>query len=200
MNNIKKVVKEKIKKYSNEEYLDGYIKNEFLTDNGNADIFLKINNKEELIDTRTVGNQLDLNKSVYDYIDDKASMLNNNIKLNLHILENVLTKDEEEKVKHIISEHYAIELYKIQKDYRRYKHKIFKLCHLGLIFLLFYAAIALAVSESFFIEIFIFLFSFTLWEAFDTFIYTLSDIKLKREKVTQKLVMAITIDNDKKGE
>ena len=68
MNSIKNVVKEKIKKYSNEEYLDGYIKNEFLTDNGNADIFLKINNKEELIDTRTVGNQLDLNKSVYGYL------------------------------------------------------------------------------------------------------------------------------------
>ena len=30
MNNIKREVKDKINKYSNEQYLDGYIKNEFL--------------------------------------------------------------------------------------------------------------------------------------------------------------------------
>ena len=199
MNNIKKQVKEKIKKYSNEEYLDGYIKSEYLTDNGNADIFLKINHKEELIDSRTTGNQLDLNKSVYDYIDDKVSMLNSNIKINLHILEDELTNAEQEKVKHIISEHYAIELYKIQKEYRRYTSKIFKLCYLGIVFLLFYIALALSFESSLFIEIFIFLFSFTLWEAFDTFIYAVSDIKIKREKITQKLIMDISFDN-KKGE
>lgn len=199
MNNIKKQVKEKIKKYSNEEYLDGYIKSEYLTDNGNADIFLKINHKEELIDSRTTGNQLDLNKSVYDYIDDKVSMLNSNIKVSLHILEDNLTNTEQEKVKHIISEHYAIELYKMQKDYRRYTSKVFKLCYIGIVFLLFYIALALSFESSLFIEIFIFLFSFSLWEAFDTFIYAVSDIKIKREKITQKLIMDISFDN-KKGE
>ena len=199
MNNIKKKVREKIKKYSNEEYLDGYIKNEYLTDNGNADIFLKINNRNELIDSRTIGNQLDLNKSVYDFIDDKVSMLNSNIKVSLHILEDNLTNIEQEKVKHIISEHYAIELYKIQKDYRRYTSKVFKLCYIGIVFLLFYIALALSFESSLFIEIFIFLFSFSLWEAFDTFIYAVSDIKIEREKITQKLIMDISFDN-KKGE
>ena len=45
MTNIEQKLKEKIKIYSKEEYLDGYIKNEFLTDDGNANIFLNINTK-----------------------------------------------------------------------------------------------------------------------------------------------------------
>ena len=86
MTNIEQKLKEKIKIYSKEEYLDGYIKNEFLTDDGNANIFLNINTKEELFDPKTIGNQLDLNEKIYEYIDRKASMLNNNIPLKLIII------------------------------------------------------------------------------------------------------------------
>ena len=198
MNNIKKKVKEKIKKYSNEEYLDGYIKNEFLTDNGNADIFLKIKAKDELFDPMTYGNQLDLNKNIYDFIDNKSSMLDNNISLNVYIIGTDLSKDEIEKVKHIISEHYAIELYKIQKEYRRYKSKVFKLLLLGVAFLDFYAAITISFSSTFLLEVLGFLFSFTLWEAFDAFIYAMSDLKRERESITQRLLMTVDVENKDK--
>ena len=53
MDNFQKKVREKIKLYSNEEYLKGYIKNEFLTDDNDADIYLKIKNKEELFDSKS---------------------------------------------------------------------------------------------------------------------------------------------------
>ena len=49
MYNIKKQVREKIKIYSNDSYLDGYIKNEYLTDDGDADIFLKVESKDSLV-------------------------------------------------------------------------------------------------------------------------------------------------------
>ena len=38
-------MKEKIRQYSNEHYLDGYIENEFLTQDGDADIYLNIDLK-----------------------------------------------------------------------------------------------------------------------------------------------------------
>ena len=194
MNNIKDQVKEKIKQYSNEEYLDGYIKNEFLTNDGNADIVLNISNKEELFDSRTSGNQLDLNKKIYDYIEEKSSILNNDIQISLCITGVQLSLNEEGKIRHIINEHYAIELYKMQRKYRRYKRRIFKLALLGTFFLACYGIISLMFSSRFFLEVFGFLFSFTLWEAFDTLIYTLSEIKLHREAITQRLIMEIKFD------
>jgi len=194
MNGFKQKVKEKIKQYSNDEYLDGYIKNEFLTKDGDADIILKVTSHNALFDARTEDNQLDLNNKIYDYIDNKTSMLNNDIQIHLHIKGLNLSHHEQGIVKHIINEHYAIELYKVQKKYNRYKNKVFKLVVLGLFFLACYAFIALKFSSKFFIEVFGFLFSFTLWEAFDTLIYAFSDIKLQREIITQKLIMEIDFD------
>lgn len=194
MNNIKKEVKEKIKKYSKKEYLDGYIRNEFLTDNGHAVILLRISDKYELFDPRTYGNQLDLDNNIYDFIDNKSAMLNNDIKLKLHIISTDLEKSDEEKIKHLVSEHYAIELYKAQKEYKRNKNKILKLAVIGFIFLICYAVIAFKFSSKFFIEILGFLFSFTLWEAFEALIYTLSDLELKKEAITQKLIMDIDFE------
>jgi hypothetical protein len=194
MAGFKQKVKEKIKQYSNDEYLDGYIKNEFLTKDGDADVILKVTSHNALFDARTEDNQLDLNSKIYDYIDNKTSMLNNDIMVHLHIKGLNLSHHDQGIVKHIINEHYAIELYKVQKQYIRYKKKVFKLIILGLFFLLCYALIAFHFSSKFFIEVFGFLFSFTLWEAFDTLIYAFSDIKLKREIITQKLLMEIDFE------
>ncbi len=177
MNNIKKEVKDKISKYSNEQYLDGYIINEFLTDNGDANIYLKVDNKDEIFDKRTVGSQIDLTHKIYKYVDDKASMLRNDVQINLKILGLDLDQNEKEKIKHLFKEHYAIELYKIQKKYKRYKNKIVKLLLLGSLFLLLYILLSI-LNYHLFEEEFIFLFSFLLWEAMDFMIYFFIDLKL----------------------
>ena len=197
MNNFKKQINEKIKLYSNEEYLDEYIKNEFLTDDGYANIILNLRNRDDLFDYRTTGKQLDLDKSIYRYLEEKASMLNADEKLKLNIICDFLNNDEKEKVTHIIKEHYAIELYKIQKEYKRNMIKIFRLLLLGLLFLIIYALIAYNTKSKLFIEIFGFLFSFTLWEAFEYLIYDLSDIKRQRKSITEKLLMEIEFTNIK---
>lgn len=197
MNNFKKQINEKIKLYSNEEYLDEYIKNEFLTDDGYANIMLKLRNRDDLFDYRTNGKQLDIDKSIYTYLEKKSSMLNNDVKLKLNIICDFLNKDEKEKVSHIIKEHYAIELYKIQKEYKRNVIKIVRLLLLGLLFLFIYALIAYNTKSKLFIEIFGFLFSFTLWEAFEYSLYDLSDIKRQRKSITEKLLMEIEFSNIK---
>ena len=198
MNNIKSKVKEKIKEYSNEEYLDGYIKNEFLTDSGDANILLRINSKDELFDSRSCDNQLDLNQNIYSYIDSKSSMLDSCIELKLNIIGIDLESHDREMIKHLLNEHYAIELYKIQKEYNRNKNSIFGSLIAGFLFLVGYAIIAFAFDSKFFIEVFCFLFSFTLWHAFEILIYKLSELRTKRESITQKLIMDVIFDSEKK--
>lgn len=191
MNNIKREVKNKIKEYSNEKYLDGYIKNEFLTDEGDANIYLKLSSIDELFDKRTHSSQLDLNNKIYKFLDSKSAMLKNDIQINFRIIGLELTQSEKENVKHLFKEHYAIELYKIQKQYRRYKSKIVKLILLGAFFLLSYLFISYNFDLAFASEVFVFLFSFSLWEALDCVIYFFSDLKLQREAITQRLLVDV---------
>ena len=196
MRNIERKVAEKIKIYSDKKYLDGYIKNEFLTDDGDANVFLKIDDRNELFDKRTINNQVELCKEIYSYAVEKTSMLDNNIKINFHITGIDLDSKEQGKVKHMFKEHFAIELYKIQKKYIRYKNKIVKLFALGIFFLVMYAFLSLYSNFDFFLEVCGFLFSFSLWEAFDCMIYDFSEIKKEREAITQNLLMNIVFDSE----
>jgi len=195
MKPFKKKVKEKIKQYSNEEYLDGYINDEFLTDDGKADIFLNINSLDELYDYKTAYAQTDLHEKVYKHIDAKASMLNNDIPLKLRIIGMKFDNKEQEQIKHIITEHYAIELYKIQKRYRRHRTKAINLLLLGIVFSMIYAIVALTIETVFIKEVLGFLFSFTLWEAFDEVLFTRGELKYYREVITQKLLMEVVFED-----
>lgn len=196
MNDFNEKVKEKIKQYSNQQYLNGYINEEFLTDDGDADIFIYLDSKDELFDYRTRGKQKDLNSDIYDFIEDKSSMLDNDIKINFHINGLELTSKEQGMVKHLFKEHYAIELYKSQNEYLKTKNKIFKLLLLGLTSFLLYIFFFFATDFDFFIEVFGFVFSFALWEGFDAMIYSLSEIKEEREAITQNLLMEIEFNDE----
>ena len=195
MSDFKKKMYEKIRQYSRDEYLAGYINNEFLTEDGDADIYLNIENRDELFDSRTVGNQVDLTANVYKFIEDKSAMLKNDTILNLHILGTHLTQKEQGMVKHIVKEHYAIELYKIQSKYNKYRNKIIGLLFIGLIALLSYFIIYFIKDFSLLLEVFGFIFSFALWEAGDCYIYTLCDIKAEREAITQNLLMNVEFED-----
>ena len=188
---MEKLMKEKIKIFSNDQYLDGYIKNEFLTDDGDADIFLKLHNKSELFDERTVGHQKELLNSVYEYIEDKTSVLSSSVKIHLHFIGVELNSREQGIARHILKEHYAIELYKIQKEYSKYRNKIIGLIIIGFLCLIAYLLLYLNTDFNFFLEVFGFLFSFSLWEAFDCYLYTFSDIKETRIAITQNLLMDV---------
>ena len=197
MNAFKKQMKDKINQYSNDKYLDGYIKSEYLTDDGDADIYLKINRKSELFKDWTVGNQLELDDNVYKFLEDKTSMLENDTQINLHIIGASIDQKDQDLIKHTFKEHYAIELYKIQKEYKTHKIKIITLFLFGLLSLLSYLWLYLFTEFDFFMEVFCFIFSFALWEAFDLIIYDFSDVKYEREAITQNLLTEIDIEDKK---
>ena len=196
MNNIKKEVKEKINEYSKKEYLDKYITSEFLTDNGDANIYIKLNSKEELFDNRTIIHQKDLNNDIYEYLDTKSSILSSDVQINFYILGLDLSSSDKEEVKNLIKEHYAIELYKIQKEHKRFEIKILRLLLIGLFFSLVYALTIKYSNLDLFNDILLFLASFSMWEAFAFFIYDLNDIKRQREIITQKLLIDIYFDKN----
>ena len=195
MKEFKKKMKEKIKKYSNEQYLDGYIENEFLTGDGDADIFLNIHDKFELFNSWTVGDQVDLENDVYDFIEKKTAMLNNDVPINLHILGCEFTPHEQGVIRHILKEHYAIELYKVQKEFKRLRNKIIGLFIFGLICFFLYTVLYFQENFNYLGEVFGFLFSFSLWEAMDRLIYSLSEIRNEREAVTQNLLMEVDFND-----
>lgn len=85
MNDFKKKMNEKIKLYSNDKYLENFFKNEFEMSEGEAHVYMYLNDKSELFDYRTMGDQLSLNLNVYEYIEDKTSMLENDVKINFHV-------------------------------------------------------------------------------------------------------------------
>ena len=196
MNKIKKEVKEKINEYSKEKYLNKYIENEFLTSNGDANIYIKLNNKEELFDSKTVGTQKDLNNDIYEFLDSKSSILSSDIQINLYILGLNLSKEEKEEVQELIKEHYAIGLYKKQKEHKRVEIKVFRLLLIGIIFTIFYALTIKYSKSDLFNEILLFIASFSIWEAFDFILYDLIDIKRERESVTQKLLIDVYFDKE----
>ena len=198
METFRQKVKEKIKLYSNKEYLNGYIQDEFLTDNGMAEIYYHIDQKEDLFDTRTFGKQLELKEEVYHYIENKTAMLGNHVPIRLHFSGYLYDSNDQGIIKHILKEHYAIELYKIQKKYNEHRIKIVLLLLLGVFALLSYALLVLFTHSSFFQAVFTFLFSFSLWEAMDSMIYTFSEIKYERDAIAQNLLMLVEFDEESK--
>ena len=194
---FKKKMKEKIKEYSNEKYLQKYIETEYNFNDKDADVYLQVYSKNELFDSRTVGKQKSLTDKFYSYVESKTDMLDNDIPINLHIIGYAFPSKDQEEIKHLIKEHYSIELYKVQKEYKKVLNKAMYLLLAGLIFLLIYLAIIIFVKTNVSSEIFAFLFTYSLWEALHGIIYVLSKVKDKRAAVTQNLLMEVDfVDKD----
>ena len=118
-------------------------------------------------------------------------MLDSDVQINLHIIGTKFNSNEQGMIKHILKEHYAIELYKVQKKYNMYKKKIISLFFTGFLSVLCYLILYLYTDFEFFLEVFGFIFSFALWEAFDALIYGFSEVKVERNDITQNLLMNI---------
>ena len=118
-------------------------------------------------------------------------MLGNDIQIKLIITGCEFTPREQGIIKHVFKEHYAIELYKIQKEYAKYRNKLFFLITIGFFSFLIYTFLFFFTNQGFLIEVFGFLFSFALWEALDSLIYSFADINNERGAITQNLLTNI---------
>ena len=197
MNAFKNKMKEKIKTYSNKEYLAEYMKNEYSTLDKDADVYLNIAEKDEIFDSWTIDHQIDIEDDVYDFVEEKIEMLDCDIPINLHILGYKFTSKEQGMIKHLFKEHYSIELYKIQREYKKTRNKAINMLLIGFVSLLIYFYFIIFTDSDIPSEIFAFIFSFSLWESFDSIIYSLSEIKEQREKITQLLLIDVDFEKEK---
>lgn len=193
MKKFKKRVKDKIKLYSDDNHLENYIIREFSIEDGNAHIHIHLNSVDDLLDPRTKGNQVQLKNEIYEYFEEKSSMLDNDMKITFHINGVPITDKDEDLIKFLFREHYSIELYKSQHSYIEIRNKIIKLLILGIVCFIGYLFIFKSSSE-FFLEVFGFIFSFSLWQAFEAMIYSLKDAKEEREAITQNLLTEIVFE------
>ena len=157
---------------------------------------MKISNKNQLFDERTMDKQFDLLNDVYEFVEHKTSMLDSSVQIRFHIIGLDLSEKEQEKVKHTIKEHYAIELYKIQKEYIKYRNEILVLILIGILSLLFYAFLYFNTTWDFFMEVFCFIFSFALWQGIENMIYDFKDVRDLRKDITQNLLMHVSFKKD----
>lgn len=193
MKKFKKRVKDKIKLYSDDNHLENYIIREFSIEDGNAHIHIYLNSVDDLLDPRTKGNQVQLKNEIYEYFEEKSSMLDNDMKITFHINGVPITDKDEDLIKFLFREHYSIELYKSQHSYIEIRNRIIKLLILGIVCFIGYLFIFNSSSE-FFLEVFGFIFSFSLWQAFEAMIYSLKDAKEEREAITQNLLTEIVFE------
>ena len=69
---------------------------------------------------------------------------------------------------------------------------------MGIILLLLYAIIyVINHNFDFLLEVFGFLFSFALWQAFEIYMYDISELNHERECIAQKLLMVIEFVENK---
>jgi len=118
----------------------------------------------------------------------------------LHIIGGNFNSHEQGVIRHILKEHYAIELYKAQKKYMKYKHKFVGLILFGLLSFFLYTVLFFLKDFNYLVQVFAFLFTFSLWEGMDCFLSSFSDAKEEREAVTQNLLMNVDFDNKKDEE
>ena len=124
-------------------------------------------------------------------------MLDSSVQIQFHITGLHLSKEDQGRVQHIIKEHYAIELYKVQKEYLKFRNEIIKLIIIGFASLVCYGFLYFFTTFDFFMEMFCFLFSFALWEGFENIIYDFRDVRELRQDITQNLLMHVVFDEDK---
>ena len=193
--NFQEKMEEVLKKVSTPAYVNDYIKKEFLTDDGDADLFLNIEKREDLFDTRTVDQQKDLAFEVYDFIEEKTAILSSDMKIHLHITGMYLSPREQELVRHILREHYAIELNKVQRPYIKYRNRIITLILFGILIFLIYSLLFFLTNFTFLLEVLGFMFTFALWEALDIYISDLNDVKSERIEITQNLLLEVDFEH-----
>ena len=194
MTDFQKKVQEKINLYSKKTYLNGYMEDEYTISNGFADVYLYVTEIEELYDTRTMGKQLDLRPDIYEYVENKTSMLDNDIQIRLHIVGYDVDSKEANTIKHIFKEHYAIELYKAQKNYKNSLTKTIGLLLFAVLVTAMYFVLLKFTDLSFTAEFLSVIFSFTIWEAISRFIFELPELNNTREAVTQNLLIDISFN------
>ena len=183
-----------VNKYSSKKSLDSYIDREFINEEGYAVININLYNGVQLFEPFSYKNQLELNSEIYDYIDNKVAVIPKDIPLKVIFRGKKISEKNQNEIKKLIREHYAIKLYEKQKELNLNRDKTIILAMLGIAMLFLYFYLSVRYNNTLFLEIFSIVASFSIWEAADFFILGRTKINVERFHITQKLIQEIEFE------
>lgn len=180
-----------IDRYADKESLREYIKKEFIDEKGQAVIEINIYNELELYDKLSFEKQLELNPDIYKYIDQKAKIIPAHIPIKLRFHGKKIDKEEQEKIKKLIDEHYSIELFSQQKNIRIMRKKTMRLAIIGAIIFLICFYLSSIDKYTFFTDILSIIGTFSIWEVASLLMLGKKDIDMQTVHIAKMLIHEI---------
>ncbi len=177
-----------IDKYADKDFLREYIKKEYINEDGTAVIHIRLYEGLNLYEGMSYGDQLELNPDIYKFIDSKAKIIPAHIPIKLVFNGRKLEKEEQEKIKYLIDEHYAIELFNQQKDIRITRKKVRRLFAIGVgIFILCFYLSGFG-KYNFLTDILRIVGTFSLWELTNMALLRKKDIDMQTLHIAKMLI------------
>ena len=168
-----------------------YIDQEYMDADGYAVIDIALYDGFARYHPLSLGRQLDLNEEIYDFIEQKASIIPAQLPLKLSFHGGNLDAAEQERVRQLLTEHYTVCLHDKLWDKRINRRKLVGMSAVGLFFLSLYFYFALKREDGLFLEVLSVVGSFALWEAADSLMLERRDINAEIRNIAQHLTQEV---------
>jgi len=194
MNKTKRKLNEKIKKYeSSTKPIQDYFFHEYINEDNKIQIDINIYKEFDIFDPLSMGKQKDLNKEIYDFIDEKIHMIPHKYEICICFYNSNLTKKEEKKIKCILEEHYYLILQEKRINLRINTIKIISLTVIGILLLSLYFILEIKSNNPVFMEFLSIAGTFSLWEAVDFYLLERRGLKIERLNAGQVALSQIIL-------
>ncbi|MCC3868282.1 hypothetical protein [Terrisporobacter mayombei] len=194
MNKTKRNLDEKIKKYeSSMKSIQDYFFHEYINEDNKIQIDINIYKGFDIFEPLSMGKQKDLNKEIYDFIDEKIHMIPHKYEICICFYNSNLTKKEEKEIKSIIEEHYYLILREKRINLRINTIKILSLTVIGVLLLSLYFILEIHSNKPVFMEFLSIAGSFALWEAVDFYLLERRGLEIERLDVGQVALSQIIL-------
>lgn len=183
-----------MKKKEQMEKLLGYIE-KIKDNNGRAVIDVNIEDKHNIYNPLSYGENLDLNEEIYSFIDSQTNVIPAEIPLVVRFHGKV-DENEQDKIKNIMQQHYTLKSFDILWDVAANMRKMVALCIFGVLVLAAYFYISFTSGNVMFAEILSIIGSFSLWEAADAFLLERPRLRRERRNLEQNIKQSIEFIDD----
>lgn len=194
MNKTKRKLNEKIKKYeSSMKPIQDYFFHEYINEDNRIQIDINIYKEFDIFDPLSMGKQKDLNKEIYDFIDEKIHMIPYKYEICICFHNSNLAKKEEKEIKSILEEHYYLILQEKRINLRINTIKIISLTVIGMLLLSLYFILEIKSNNPVFMEFLSIAGTFSLWEAVDFYLLERRELKIERLNAGQVALSQIIL-------
>ena len=149
-----------------------YIRKEFLDKDGYYTIGINLYKEFLLYNGLSVGEQLELNDEIFNYIDNKSEVIPNNYKIKIKFIGRKISDEDRKRIDYLIHEHYYVVMENIKRELNKLTYKMIGLLLFGIsLFTLCFFIVSKISYNSLLLEFLSLVGSFSIWESFGIFIF-----------------------------